>query len=90
LLETSCGYQCSWLDREWVKLLAPSTSLLHELHKTITIVLQAMGMKGSVSTLLDEADTDGDGRLSLPEFQKLLHRASFGSHTRRDHYHHHR
>ncbi|CAM6050580.1 unnamed protein product [Sphagnum compactum] len=50
----------------------------------------AMGMKGSVSTLLDEADTDGDGRISLPEFQKLLHRASFGSRTRRDPYHHHR
>ncbi len=90
MLETSRGYQCSWLDREWVKLLGPSTCLLHELHKTITIVLQAMGVKGSVSTLLDEADTDGDGRLSLPEFQKLLHRASFGSRTRRDHYHHHR
>lgn len=41
----------------------------------------ATGLKGSIETILDEADTDGDGRISLPEFQKLLHQASFGSRT---------
>jgi len=46
--------------------------------------MQATGLKGSVETLLDEADTDGDGRISLPEFQKLLHQASFGSRTNTD------
>lgn len=47
--------------------------------------MQATGIKGSVETLLDEADTDGDGRISLPEFQSLLHQASFGSRTNSDH-----
>lgn len=48
--------------------------------------MQATGLKGSVETLLDEADTDGDGRISLPEFQKLLHQASFGSRTNTEHH----
>jgi calcium-dependent protein kinase len=48
----------------------------------------AMGLKSSVSILLDEADTDRDGRISLPEFQKLLHQASLGSRTNHNHPHH--
>ncbi|KAJ7532153.1 hypothetical protein O6H91_14G074400 [Diphasiastrum complanatum] len=42
---------------------------------------QYTGMKGSLHTLLEEADTDGDGRISLPEFQRLLRQASHGSRT---------
>lgn len=42
---------------------------------------QYTGMKGSLDTLLDEADTDGDGRISLSDFQKLLRQASLGSRT---------
>lgn len=34
------------------------------------------GLKGSIDNLLDEADTDKDGRISLPEFQKLLRQVS--------------
>lgn len=34
------------------------------------------GMKGSIDNLLDEADTDKDGRISLPEFQRLLRQVS--------------
>lgn len=49
--------------------------------------MQATGLKGSIETLLDEADLDGDGRISLPEFQKLLHQASFGSRTNTDNRH---
>lgn len=37
------------------------------------------GLKGSIENLLDEADTDKDGRISLPEFQKLLRQASMES-----------
>ncbi|EFJ31885.1 hypothetical protein SELMODRAFT_449435, partial [Selaginella moellendorffii] len=43
------------------------------------------GLKGSLDTLLDEADTDGDGRISLREFQKLLRQASLGSRTNHHH-----
>lgn len=50
--------------------------------------MQATGIKGSVETLLEEADVDGDKRISLPEFQKLLHQASFGSRTNTDHNRH--
>lgn len=57
--------------------------LSHDVH--VLPNSQATGLKGSVETLLDEADTDGDGRISLPEFQKLLHQASFGSRTNTDH-----
>lgn len=35
--------------------------------------------------LLDEADTDGDGKISLPEFQKLLRQASLGSRNNSEH-----
>lgn len=37
------------------------------------------GLKGSIEHLLDEADTDKDGRISLPEFQKLLRQGSMDS-----------
>ncbi|KAL3687151.1 hypothetical protein R1sor_013460 [Riccia sorocarpa] len=47
----------------------------------LKIVLQATGTKGNMDTLLEEADTDGDGRISLPEFQRLLRQASLGSRT---------
>ncbi|CAM6100741.1 unnamed protein product [Calypogeia fissa] len=41
----------------------------------------ATGVKGNMATFLEEADIDGDGRISLPEFQKLLRQASLGSRT---------
>ncbi|BBN07167.1 calcium-dependent protein kinase [Marchantia polymorpha subsp. ruderalis] len=47
----------------------------------LKVVLQATGTKGNMETLLEEADTDGDGRISLPEFQRLLRQASLGSRT---------
>ncbi|KAL5706519.1 non-specific serine/threonine protein kinase [Ranunculus cassubicifolius] len=34
------------------------------------------GLKGSIDPLLEEADIDKDGKISLPEFQKLLRTAS--------------
>lgn len=34
-----------------------------------------------MATLLEEADTDGDGKISLREFQILLRQASLGSRT---------
>ncbi|XP_072986996.1 calcium-dependent protein kinase 4-like [Typha latifolia] len=37
------------------------------------------GMKGSIEPLLEEADIDKDGRISLPEFQKLLRTASMSN-----------
>jgi hypothetical protein len=58
------------------------------LWKLLMGFVQAMGLKSSVSILLDEADTDRDGRMSLPEFQKLLHQASLGSRTNHNHPHH--
>ena len=38
--------------------------------------VQATKIKGSVKSLMEEVDVDGDGRISLPEFQKLLRSAS--------------
>eukprot|EP00245_Coleochaete_scutata_P006721 TRINITY_DN213_c0_g1_i1.p1 TRINITY_DN213_c0_g1~~TRINITY_DN213_c0_g1_i1.p1 ORF type:complete len:527 (+),score=136.52 TRINITY_DN213_c0_g1_i1:186-1766(+) len=37
---------------------------------------RATGLKGSIATLLDEADTDKDGRISYREFQGLIRQAS--------------
>lgn len=49
------------------------------------------GLKGSIEPLLEEADIDRDGKISLSEFQRLLRTASLGSRTNeysaRDHRH---
>ncbi|XP_010934521.1 calcium-dependent protein kinase 18 isoform X2 [Elaeis guineensis] len=37
------------------------------------------GLKGSIEPLLEEADIDKDGKISLSEFRKLLRTASIGS-----------
>jgi len=37
------------------------------------------GLKGSLEPLLEEADIDKDGKISLPEFRKLLRTASMSS-----------
>jgi calcium-dependent protein kinase len=51
------------------------------------------GLKGSIEPLLEEADIDRDGKISLSEFQRLLRTASLGSRTTeysaRDHRHSH-
>ncbi|KAH7852695.1 hypothetical protein Vadar_028047 [Vaccinium darrowii] len=39
------------------------------------------GLKGSIDPLLDEADIDKDGKISLSEFRKLLRNASMSSST---------
>ncbi|CAA6673489.1 unnamed protein product [Spirodela intermedia] len=39
------------------------------------------GMKGSIDPLLEEADIDKDGKISLFEFRRLLKNASMGSHN---------
>ncbi|KAM0970251.1 hypothetical protein ACFX13_018617 [Malus domestica] len=39
------------------------------------------GLKGSIDPLLDEADIDKDGRISLSEFRRLLRTASITSRT---------
>ncbi|MCO5583133.1 hypothetical protein L7F22_037041 [Adiantum nelumboides] len=39
------------------------------------------GLKGSIEHLLDEADTDKDGRISLPEFQRMLRQGSLDSYA---------
>jgi len=36
-------------------------------------------MRGSIDPLLEEADIDKDGKISLPEFRRLLRTASIGS-----------
>lgn len=38
-----------------------------------------------MDSFLGEADIDGDGRISLPEFQKLLRQASLGSRNNSEH-----
>lgn len=43
-------------------------------------LLQHTGLRGSIEPLLDEADIDKDGRISLAEFRRLLRTASMGSH----------
>ncbi|XP_057818780.1 calcium-dependent protein kinase 28 isoform X2 [Cryptomeria japonica] len=49
------------------------------------------GLKGSIEPLLDEADIDKDGKISLFEFQRLLRTASLGPRTNeyngKDHQH---
>lgn len=49
-----------------------------------TIVLQHTGLKGSIDPLLEEADIDKDGKISLSEFRRLLRTASMSSPTVRD------
>ncbi|KAF9619176.1 hypothetical protein IFM89_005730 [Coptis chinensis] len=39
------------------------------------------GLKGSIDPLLEEADVDKDGKISLPEFRRLLRTASMSSHN---------
>ena len=41
--------------------------------------LQHTGLKGSVEPLLEEADIDKDGKISLSEFRRLLRSASVNS-----------
>uniref|UniRef100_A0A7I4EQV3 non-specific serine/threonine protein kinase n=1 Tax=Physcomitrium patens TaxID=3218 RepID=A0A7I4EQV3_PHYPA len=45
----------------------------------------ATGLNGSMDSILVEADIDGDGKISLSEFQKLLRQASLGSRTNEHH-----
>lgn len=42
-------------------------------------LIQHTGLRGSVEPLLEEADIDKDGRISLVEFRRLLRTASIGS-----------
>ncbi|CAK9157008.1 unnamed protein product [Ilex paraguariensis] len=37
------------------------------------------GLRGSIDPLLEEADIDKDGKISLSEFRRLLRTASLGS-----------
>jgi calcium-dependent protein kinase len=53
--------------------------------RSMVFLLQATGLKGSMEAILDEADMDGDGRISLPEFKNLLRQASLGSRNNNDH-----
>jgi calcium-dependent protein kinase len=41
--------------------------------------VQHTGLKGSIEPLLEEADIDKDGRISLSEFRKLLRTASMSN-----------
>ena len=43
------------------------------------IVLQHTCLRGSIDPLLEEADIDKDGKISLSEFRRLLRTASMGS-----------
>jgi len=43
--------------------------------------LQHTGMKGSIDPLLEEADIDKDGKISLDEFRRLLKTASMSART---------
>ena len=52
---------------------------MNVLFKLLFFCHQFTGLKGSILHLLDEADTDKDGKISLPEFQKLLRQVSMNS-----------
>lgn len=41
--------------------------------------MQHTGLKGSIEPLLEEADIDKDGKISLSEFRKLLRTASMSN-----------
>lgn len=41
--------------------------------------LQHTGLKGSIDPLLEEADIDKDGKISLDEFRRLLKTASMSA-----------
>lgn len=47
----------------------------------VSLPPQHTGLRGSVDPLLEEADIDKDGKISLPEFRRLLRTASIGSKT---------
>lgn len=44
-----------------------------------SFVVQHTGLRGSINPLLEEADIDKDGRISLSEFRRLLRTASMSS-----------
>ncbi|KAG1354059.1 calcium-dependent protein kinase 18 [Cocos nucifera] len=46
---------------------------------SVLLYLQHTGLKGSIDPLLEEADIDKDGRISLDEFRRLLKTASMSS-----------
>lgn len=60
--------------------LAPGHTLI-----IVCMFRQATGLNGSMDSILVEADIDGDGKISLSEFQKLLRQASLGSRTNEHH-----
>ena len=43
------------------------------------LLLQHTGLRGSIDPLLEEADIDKDGKISLSEFRRLLRTASISS-----------
>lgn len=43
---------------------------------SVQLFLQHTGLKGSIDPLLEEADIDRDGKISLEEFRRLLRTAS--------------
>ena len=45
----------------------------------IFVGLQHTGLRGSIDPLLEEADIDKDGKISLAEFRRLLRTASMSS-----------
>lgn len=42
-------------------------------------LLQYTGLRGSIDPILEEADIDKDGKISLSEFRRLLRTASLSS-----------
>lgn len=46
---------------------------------SVVWTLQHTGLRGSIDPLLEEADIDKDGRISLSEFRRLLRTASISS-----------
>ena len=54
------------------------------IHLHDTILLQHTGLRGSIDPLLEEADIDKDGKISISEFRRLLRTASMSSPTVRD------
>lgn len=79
-----CYLQISSQEKGFIASWMSVITILTMLLTNPTIVLQHTGLKGSIDPLLEEADIDKDGKISLSEFRRLLRTASMSSPTVRD------
>lgn len=66
-------------DAPYLKIKRKSSKLAELSSHMSVLAAQHTGLKGSIEPLLEEADIDKDGKISLYEFRKLLRTASMSN-----------